>query len=249
MACGITRRRCDGRRSWVGVRGCLVTCVAVPWPTPVLDLTRNRVLPSSLHPSLVAGAGGAPWLSCGFCPREKRPHSLHASPSQVSLLFTSYLVVTAVAMLGVGAVPSRIGPKRTLIAGLTLIAVFAALAGSSSTISGIVGFRAGSGQHQLARPVPRGRRADGDRAASRRCCTSGAHASPSWWARRRRPTGPVTTARSRACRAVSPRTSPARATGRAESEKRAGRWRLGRRDRAGADRRPRYSGRESDVRC
>ena len=29
---------------------------------------------------------------------------LHASPSQVSLLFTSYLVVTAVAMIGVGAV-------------------------------------------------------------------------------------------------------------------------------------------------
>ncbi|MGW0633340.1 MFS transporter, partial [Streptomyces sp. NPDC002758] len=28
--------------------------------------------------------------------------SLHATPSQVSLLFTSYLVVTAVAMLGVG---------------------------------------------------------------------------------------------------------------------------------------------------
>ena len=72
-------------------------------------------------------------------------HSLHASPSQVSLLFTSYLVVTAVAMLVVGAVSSRIGPKPTLIAGLTLIVAFAALAGTSGTISGIVGFRAGWG--------------------------------------------------------------------------------------------------------
>lgn len=72
-------------------------------------------------------------------------HSLHASPSQVSLLFTSYLVVTAVAMLLVGAVSSRIGPKPTLIAGLALIVVFAALAGTSGTISGIVGFRAGWG--------------------------------------------------------------------------------------------------------
>jgi ACDE family multidrug resistance protein len=70
---------------------------------------------------------------------------LHASPSQVELLFTSYLVVTAIAMLVTGWVSSRIGAKRTLIAGLVLIVVFAALAGSSGSIGGIVGFRAGWG--------------------------------------------------------------------------------------------------------
>ncbi|MFF5083551.1 MFS transporter [Actinoplanes sp. NPDC000266] len=70
---------------------------------------------------------------------------LHATPSQVSLLFTSYLVVTAVAMLGVGWVSSRIGAKKTLIAGLAIIVVFAALAGASGSIGGIVGFRAGWG--------------------------------------------------------------------------------------------------------
>ncbi|WP_067508962.1 MFS transporter [Actinoplanes sp. TFC3] len=70
---------------------------------------------------------------------------LHASPSQVSLLFTSYLVVTAVAMLLAGAVASRIGPKRTLIVGLAIIVVFAALAGTSGTVGQIVGFRAGWG--------------------------------------------------------------------------------------------------------
>jgi MFS transporter, ACDE family, multidrug resistance protein len=70
---------------------------------------------------------------------------LHASPSQVELLFTSYLVVTAVAMLVTGWVSSRIGAKRTLIAGLVLIVVFAALAGSAGSIDGIVGFRAGWG--------------------------------------------------------------------------------------------------------
>ncbi|MEV4635975.1 MFS transporter [Actinoplanes sp. NPDC049548] len=70
---------------------------------------------------------------------------LHASPSQVSLLFTSYLVVTAVAMLVVGAVASRIGPKRTLVTGLAIIVVFAALAGTSDTVGQIVGFRAGWG--------------------------------------------------------------------------------------------------------
>ena len=70
---------------------------------------------------------------------------LHASPSQVELLFTSYLVVTAVAMLVTGFVSSRIGAKRTLVAGLVLIVVFSALAGSADSIAGIVGFRAGWG--------------------------------------------------------------------------------------------------------
>jgi MFS transporter, ACDE family, multidrug resistance protein len=72
-------------------------------------------------------------------------HNLHATPSQVSLLFTSYLVVTAVAMLVVGWISSRIGAKRTLVYGLILIVIFAALAGTSGTVGGIVGFRAGWG--------------------------------------------------------------------------------------------------------
>ncbi|WP_330341932.1 MFS transporter [Streptomyces sp. NBC_00557] len=71
--------------------------------------------------------------------------SLHASPSQVSLLFSSYLIVTAVAMLVVGWFSSRFGAKRTLVIGLAVIVVFAALAGSSDSINGIVGFRAGWG--------------------------------------------------------------------------------------------------------
>ncbi len=70
---------------------------------------------------------------------------LHASISQVSLLFTSYLVVTAVAMLVTGWVSSRIGAKRTLITGLALIVVFSLLASQSNTINQIVGFRAGWG--------------------------------------------------------------------------------------------------------
>ncbi|MGN6246121.1 MAG: MFS transporter [Motilibacteraceae bacterium] len=70
---------------------------------------------------------------------------LNATPAQISLLFTSYLVVTAVAMLLVGAVSSRIGAKKTLVVGLAIIVVFSALAGTSDTINGIVGFRAGWG--------------------------------------------------------------------------------------------------------
>ncbi|MEU8271147.1 MFS transporter [Sphaerisporangium sp. NPDC049002] len=72
-------------------------------------------------------------------------HELNATPSQVTLLFTSYLVVTAVAMLITGWVSSRIGAKYTLLAGLALIVVFSALAGASPGIGQIVGFRAGWG--------------------------------------------------------------------------------------------------------
>jgi MFS transporter, ACDE family, multidrug resistance protein len=72
-------------------------------------------------------------------------HQLHASPSEVTLLFTSYLVVTAVAMLITNWVSSRLGAKRTLIAGLVLIVVFSALAGAAPSIGGIIGFRAGWG--------------------------------------------------------------------------------------------------------
>ena len=70
---------------------------------------------------------------------------LHASPSEVTLLFTSYLVVTAVAMLITNWVSSRIGAKKTLIVGLALIVAFSALAGASPSINAIIGFRAGWG--------------------------------------------------------------------------------------------------------
>ena len=72
-------------------------------------------------------------------------HQLHASPSEVTLLFTSYLVVTAVAMLITNWVSSRLGAKKTLIAGLALIVVFSAAAGASPSIGAIIGFRAGWG--------------------------------------------------------------------------------------------------------
>ncbi len=72
-------------------------------------------------------------------------HSLDATPSEVSLLFTSYLVVTAVAMLAVNWVSSRLGAKRTMVIGLLLIIVFAGGAGLVNSVTGIVWFRAGWG--------------------------------------------------------------------------------------------------------
>jgi MFS family permease len=68
--------------------------------------------------------------------------NLNASPSQVSLLFTSYMAVMGVAMLITGVVASRIGPKKTLLLGLVVIIAGAGLAGMSDTVMGIVGWRA-----------------------------------------------------------------------------------------------------------
>ncbi|MEU9439367.1 MFS transporter [Streptomyces sp. NPDC048304] len=70
---------------------------------------------------------------------------LHATPSQVSLLFTSYFLITAVAMLLTGFVSSRIGGRRTLLLGLAFVVVFAGLAGTSGSVGQLVGFRAGWG--------------------------------------------------------------------------------------------------------
>ena len=70
---------------------------------------------------------------------------LGATPSQISLLFTSYLFIMGAAMLVSGWVSSRLGPKRTLLAGLAMVVVFSAAAGMSGSIGEIVGFRAGWG--------------------------------------------------------------------------------------------------------
>jgi MFS transporter, ACDE family, multidrug resistance protein len=70
---------------------------------------------------------------------------LDATAGQVSLLFTSYFLITAVAMLVTGFVSSRMGGRRTLLAGLALVVVFAALSGTSTSVGELVGFRAGWG--------------------------------------------------------------------------------------------------------
>lgn len=70
---------------------------------------------------------------------------LKASQSQVTLLFTSYNAVMAVAMLVTGAISSRIGIKWTLLSGIVIIAFFSAAGGLSNNIWAIVGLRGGWG--------------------------------------------------------------------------------------------------------
>ncbi|MFF2445636.1 MFS transporter [Neobacillus sp. NPDC058068] len=70
---------------------------------------------------------------------------LDASQSEVTLLFTSYNAVMAVAMLITGAISSRLGVKWTLLTGIIIIALFSALGGASNNIWALVGLRGGWG--------------------------------------------------------------------------------------------------------
>lgn len=70
---------------------------------------------------------------------------LGASDSQLTLLFTSYNAVMAVAMLITGLISSRLGVKKMLLAGIIIIAVFSALAGNAGDVMEIVWLRAGWG--------------------------------------------------------------------------------------------------------
>lgn len=71
--------------------------------------------------------------------------SLQASPVETELLFTSYLLVTGLAMLVTSWISSRIGAKATLLVGLALIVVFALLCALSGSVDWVIGFRAGWG--------------------------------------------------------------------------------------------------------
>lgn len=70
---------------------------------------------------------------------------LNASASQAMELFTSYLIITAVAMFFTSWVSSRLGVRRTLLLGLALVVTFALACSLSGSVSQIIGWRAGWG--------------------------------------------------------------------------------------------------------
>nr|WP_256217416.1 MFS transporter [Paenibacillus sp. OV219] len=70
---------------------------------------------------------------------------LHATDSQLTLLFTSYNAVMAIAMLVTGVISAKLGIKRMLLTGIVIIAIFSALAGSVDEVMDIVWLRAGWG--------------------------------------------------------------------------------------------------------
>jgi ACDE family multidrug resistance protein len=71
--------------------------------------------------------------------------ALKASPTATEMLFTSYLLITGLAMLITSWISSRIGAKRTLMIGLALVVVFALAAALSHNVESVIAFRAGWG--------------------------------------------------------------------------------------------------------
>jgi len=61
-------------------------------------------------------------------------NQLGATPSEVTLLFTTYFAAMGVAMLITGAVSTRLGIKRTMIAGAIIIATCSTLCGLSNNV-------------------------------------------------------------------------------------------------------------------
>jgi MFS transporter, ACDE family, multidrug resistance protein len=68
--------------------------------------------------------------------------AMNATPTQTSLLFTSYLVVTAVVMFFTSWLSSRIGTRNTMMIGLVIIALGAVGCALAVNIDGIIAFRA-----------------------------------------------------------------------------------------------------------
>src|SRR5699024_8275332 len=83
---------------------------------------------------------------------------LDATPSQAMLLFTSYLFITALAMFFTSWFASKAGVKRTLLIGLLLVVLFAALAAGADGGEEIRGLRAGWGRATLWSSPPPWRR-------------------------------------------------------------------------------------------
>lgn len=67
---------------------------------------------------------------------------LHATPTETSLLFTSYLFITAVAMFFSSWVSGRLGARNTLLLSLAVVVTFALASGLAPTVPWIIAFRA-----------------------------------------------------------------------------------------------------------
>jgi len=71
--------------------------------------------------------------------------SLNASPGQTELLFSTYLIVSAIVMFFASWVSSRIGRRTTLLLGLAIVVAFATACALSQEVNQVIGFRGGWG--------------------------------------------------------------------------------------------------------
>ncbi len=71
--------------------------------------------------------------------------AMGATPFQVEWLFTSYIAVMAITMLISGVLATRLGGRRVMLIGLSLVVIFAFLSGRSPNIGILATVRAGWG--------------------------------------------------------------------------------------------------------
>ncbi|WP_044958040.1 MFS transporter [Halarchaeum acidiphilum] len=71
--------------------------------------------------------------------------AMGASHTMVELLFTSYILVMALAMLVSGPIATRLGDKRTMTLGVAFVVVFAGLCGLAPSIDALALLRGGWG--------------------------------------------------------------------------------------------------------
>ena len=62
-------------------------------------------------------------------------HEMGATDAQVEMLFTTYIAVMSLAMLVSGVLSTRLGGRRTMLAGLGVVVVFATLSGLSGSVA------------------------------------------------------------------------------------------------------------------
>lgn len=71
--------------------------------------------------------------------------AMGATSAQVEWLFTSYIAIMAITMLISGVIATRLGGRMTMLLGLSLVVIFAALSGAAHSIPQLAVFRAGWG--------------------------------------------------------------------------------------------------------
>ncbi|MCG9784621.1 MFS transporter [Vibrio brasiliensis] len=71
---------------------------------------------------------------------------LHATPSQVSLLFSSYFFITVVMMLATDSTANHLELKETMVLGSFAISLFALPCGRATSVYQLIGYRSRWGQ-------------------------------------------------------------------------------------------------------
>ena len=105
------------------------------------DSVKNKKLPSAVWLMFIAIIAALMGMGLIGPVLPTLTKTLSASPSEVTLLYSSYNFVMAIGGLITGVISTRLGLKKTLLLGTIIIGVFAAIAGFATNIWTIIGLR------------------------------------------------------------------------------------------------------------